>query len=188
MLKKFNNLMTSSIIFSILLTIFGITLILIPKTYITVMSIMIAILLILYGIMLLALDYKSNIFIDNITSGILIIILGIILLLYPTIISTIIPICLGIWFISSSVSKIRLSILLKEENNKWIVALILSILSIICGFILIINPFKSAIALTKVLGIVLIIYSVIDMINMIIFKKNVNDIIKHIKKTFKEID
>jgi len=192
MLKIFNKFMTSGIILSIMLTILGITLIVIPKTYLNIISTIISIILILHGISMLTLNSKQKqynpIIIDNITNGILTIILGVIILIYPKIISSIIPICLGVLFIINGSSKIRISLLLKEENNKWIIALILAILSIICGLILIFNPFASAVTLTKIIGIIIIIYSLSDVIGMIILKKDINGIVKHVKKSFKELD
>ena len=44
-----------------------------------------------------------------------------------------------------------------------------------------INPQSSSTALTTIFGILVMVYSVAGMTNLIIFKSNVNDIVKKIK-------
>lgn len=190
MIKRFNRFMNSSILLSALFMIIGIVFILLPKESLTTVSYVISFLLIIYGIFLFTMDckYGNLLFIDNFANGILSVIFGIIILMYPKFLASIIPIVLGILFIISSLFKIRVSISLKGETEYWLISLLLSILSIVCGIILIINPFESAVTVTLLMGIILVIYSVTDMLDMIIFKKNINDIAKKIKKSFKELD
>ena len=57
----------------------------------------------------------------------------------------------------------------------------MSILSIVCGIIFIFNPLDGANYIASFVGILLIIYSISDIVDMIIFKVNVNKIYKNIK-------
>ena len=126
---------------------------------------------------------------DTLINGCLSILFGIILLMYPNIFQVMVPIILGIYFIFSGIFKMRLSLVLKYiDNSSWILTLLMTILSIIAGFILIINPTTSSIALTLFAGITLIIYSISDIIDMFLFKKNINDLIKGFKKNIKIIN
>ena len=59
--------------------------------------------------------------------------------------------------------------------------IILSILTILCGIIIILNPQSSAFALTTLFGILMMVYSFVGMVNLFIFKSNVNDLVKQLK-------
>ena len=63
----------------------------------------------------------------------------------------------------------------------WLLSIILSILTILCGIIIILNPQSSSFALTTLFGILMMVYSVIGIVNLFIFKSNVNDLVKQLK-------
>lgn len=84
-----------------------------------------------------------------------------------------------------SLFKIRISLALKDyEDTPWVLSLLLSIVSLICGVLFIINPLTSASVITSAVGIVIIVYSISNIIDMIILKKNINDIVKALKAHF----
>lgn len=56
---------------------------------------------------------------------------------------------------------------------------------IICGVVLILNPIISALVITTVVGVILIIYSVLDVVDMLIFKKKVKEIDKYLSTIIK---
>ena len=178
MLKKFNKYINISIILTLLFLALGILVVCFPTTSIKV----IAIIIILGGIFLIS-DYGISIFWVNLTAvGILSILMGIILLLYPDILVILIPIVVGMFVIVNSIVDIQLSLVLKDCGyNMWFLSIILSILTIVCGIIIMINPQSSSAALTTIFGILVMVYSVAGMTNLIIFKSNVNDIVKKIK-------
>lgn len=108
--------------------------------------------------------------------------MGIILLLYPDILVILIPIVVGMFVIVNSIVDIQLSLVLKDCGyNMWFLSIILSILTIVCGIIIMINPQSSSAALTTIFGILVMVYSVAGMTNLIIFKSNVNNIVKKLK-------
>ena len=55
------------------------------------------------------------------------------------------------------------------------------VLIIFSGIIFIINPFEGALAITKIIGIFMIIYALLDIINTVIVKKGVKEIEKSMK-------
>ena len=117
------------------------------------------------------------------------ILLGIMMLIYPNILSIIIPLMLGTWFIMTSIFKIRLTLYLsKIQNTPWLLLMLISILSIVCGFILILNPIDSSVAITLFIGIVIIVYAISDIINMIVLKRNLNKLTKYFKENIKIIE
>lgn len=192
MIKKINKFINYQLIIAIILILLGIFLVLKPDVSVITISYMIGILLIVNGICLLALDIRIGnymIFVDNFVMSIMSILFGIIILCYPAIVSIIVPVILGIWFIAISMFKIRFSFILRSDSvGSWILTFIMAILSSACGIILIIRPMESITAITFITGILLIVYSISDIVDMLVFKKNINSISKRIKKSFKTLD
>ena len=119
----------------------------------------------------------------DIVYGIVTVILGIIVIKNPEAIASIIPIILGISIIISSATKLQYAFELKANgNNLWKTTMILSIISTLCGIILLFNPFKALTSFTQVVGIFIVIYAVLDMVSTFTIKRNV----KMFQKTMQE--
>lgn len=92
-------------------------------------------------------------------------------------IMNIFPIILGIWFIISAMSTIRYGTALQNSNAKtW--SLMTSGLAIICGVLLIINPWGGQIAMMTFVGIMMVIYAVSSLIDLVTLKRNITDLNK----------
>lgn len=104
--------------------------------------------------------------------GSLAIIAGIILCIkYESIISTVLFL-FGIFVLISGIVDFISAIEAKKNDLKsWIVSLIMAAATIILGLLVIINPFDSMLVLTKLLGVSLIVYAVMDLIAFIQVKK-----------------
>ncbi len=180
--KKFSN---SIIIVSILSIILGLIFIVYPDTSMKTIGTIIALYMIVQGIVLCIFDFQTRnipLPIDSLFSGILSIILGIIIMMYPTSIATLVTIILGIYILASSINYIRLSIELKDEDIPWILMLIIGILDLIAGFIIIFNPFEASISLAIFIGIILIVNAICNIIDTLTLRNN----IKKIKKYFED--
>lgn len=192
MLKKFIRFINYSILSSLLFIILGLFIIIFPQTSLSLFSYCVAVMGIILGIYLVILDITSKdrfLTIDTMFQRILLLVLGIILLIYPDTISKLIPIVLGIWFILSGVNKIRISTLLRGiDNSSFIITLLSAILSVVCGFIFIVNPLTSSSVITIISGLTIIVYAMSNMVDTIIFKKHLNNISKEIKKRITIID
>ena len=109
--------------------------------------------------------------------GIVTIILGIIVIRSPHAIASIIPFIIGFIIIINSATKLQYSFELKKNNNDlWKSTMILAFITTICGLILILNPFKGAEFITKIVGILILIYSILDIVSTITIKNTVNKI------------
>ncbi len=182
MLKKFNSYMSYLIVYTVLLTILGLILIIYPQISMVTISYIISAGLIANGITLLFKNERS-LFIDFVSIGTVSLVFGVITLINPNIITNLIPIIIGMWMTVSAIFKIRISLVLKECNkNVWLWTMLLSVLSLSCGIIMILNPTLGSITLTILIGILLIIYSIFTLIDIIIFKKNVNTISRNYKR------
>lgn len=192
MIKKLNSFINSSICISIMFIIIGIIMVIIPKMSLEILGVILSVILIINGVILMITDIKLNnnfIPVDMLPASMLSILLGIMMLIYPNILSIIIPLMLGTWFIMTSIFKIRLTLYLsKIQNTPWLLLMLISILSIVCGFILILNPIDSSVAITLFIGIVIIVYAISDIINMIVLKRNLNKLTKYFKENIKIIE
>ena len=181
MRKKFNKLMTISLITSVVLIILGLIL-LFTKVSLELVGYILAIILIINGILNVTDDYKQFkifYFFDGFTSGLLSMIFGIIIIANPNYTALIMPIFTGLWMILSSTFKLRMSLALKDSrDNNWIITYVLSLLTIIIGLCLIFNPEITALSLTRIIGGFLILYAIADIIDVVIFKKNIKVIAK----------
>ena len=103
--------------------------------------------------------------------------------LNPEIVKTLFPIVTGIIMISKSAIDLRFSFLLNKSGySNWLGLAICAVISIACGLIIIFYPSIGTVALTTYLGILITVYSVSNIIDTIMFKKNINEIAKLLDK------
>ena len=111
----------------------------------------------------------------NIVYGVVSIVAGIFLVTVPEFIGSIIPIVVGIAVIISSSFKVQQALVLKNLDNRYFLpSLIMAILCLICGVVVLFNPFTSALVLTQIIGLFMIIYAILDIINSFILRKSSN--------------
>lgn len=107
--------------------------------------------------------------------GLLAIVIGIVIIVYSSTIETIFRIIIGIWIIYSGIMRLLLSSKLKATNsNLWYAVLTLAILMIICGLYITFN----AGAVIMTIGIIMLVYAIMDLIEGCIFVRNVNKMYK----------
>lgn len=192
MKELFNKIFKMSMMSSILFLIFGIILFTNPEGVIVTISYVLGILLILIGIIQIVFYAKSNskIFMDTTLGvGLFAFISGLILILNTTLLATIIPILIGIWMLFTGIEKFRLALNLKNnEINGWIISMILSILTLLCGFIFIINPIEGTFLVTEAIGLIIIIYSIIDIIQNLVMKNHIKQFKSETKNGIKIIE
>lgn len=184
MLNKLNKYLNSGIILTIVFLLVGGILIVKPDISFNIISYLIGATLVVSGIYLFIIDSKTNnIFINVFLYAILLTLIGILIILNPVTLKVILPIFLGLWFLITGIFKIRLDIYMKDEPY-FILSLITNIITVICGVILLINPVESVSAITISLGIIIVISSISSLIDIIIFKKNINSVVKYLKEEY----
>ena len=119
----------------------------------------------------------------DIVYGIISVILGIALISNPHALAKIIPFVLGVWITISSALKIQVALQIKSYgNNAWKGTLIVGLIALFCGITLIFNPFSGAILITRIIGIFMIIYAVLDIISNYFINKTIKNVVKIIEK------
>ena len=188
-----NKFFRSSLITSILLIILGGLLIFESEATIISISYIIGGILILLGAVALIryiINSRKSMGSElDIIYGIVTIILGILIISYPKALASLIPIVLGACIVISSATKLQYAFVLKKENNNlWIMTMVVAIISALCGVVLIFNPFEGAQMITQIVGIFIIIYALLDLISTITIKRNVNSIKKAIRNDIKDAE
>lgn len=169
----------SSIIMSLVLLILGLLLIFQSEATIVTISYIIGAILIALGALAIIKFIKKVKGVEeinfDIVYGIVTIIFGILIIKNPHAIASVIPIVIGIGIIINSATKLQYSFELKSHKSTlWKSTMIISIISTICGIILLFNPFKGAVIITRVIGIFIVIYSVLDIFSTLSIKRSAN--------------
>lgn len=181
--KFIAKFMRSSIFGSIALAILGVFLFI--KSELTIVSITYVIGAVLVGIGLVAmLKYIANInkSVKNeidIIYGTVTVILGIVVISNPKAIASIIPFVLGIIIILSSAAKLGYGFELRKNNNQlWTGTVIIALITMLCGVLLIFNPFAGAEFILKIVGALIFIYAVLDIVSTFRIRKTIKPLKK----------
>lgn len=120
----------------------------------------------------------------DIVYGIVCIILGVLVIKNPKAIASIIPLVIGFVIVINSAIKLQYSLeLRKQKNDLWLSTLILSIIMTICGIVLIFNPFQGLVVFTRIVGIFILIYAVLDLISTFVIRNTFKKIQTAISET-----
>lgn len=168
-IKKYEG---CSIIVSILMTCLSLFLMFKPLESLEVFTVIFAIIILLSGLGYLisyfTISKESRLFSIDLLLGLATIISGIMLLVYKKDVINVFPIILGIWIIISNLFKLQLSINLSLFlDNAYLGLVLITILMIVFGLLLIINPFASFMTITVTAGTLLLITEVINLIESI---------------------
>lgn len=168
-IKKYEG---CSIIVSILMICLSLFLMFKPLESLEVFTVIFAIIILLSGLGYLisyfTISKESRLFSIDLLLGPVTIISGIMLLVYKKDVINVFPIILGIWIIISNLFKLQLSINLSLFlDNAYLGLVLITILMIVFGLLLIINPFASFMTITVTAGTLLLITEVINLIESI---------------------
>ncbi len=112
---------------------------------------------------------KLDSFSFDLIQGVVSFIAGIVLFVNPVLVNSILPFIIGAWIIIESIIKFQISFNIRTITENWKTTLILSIILFAIGILIIFNPFKAAVSVARLCGIVLLISEIISFINSIIF-------------------
>lgn len=168
----------TSILTSIILAFVGLVMIYNPDTTMQFISTILGIIFIVIGIIKITNYFiargNSTLFNNDISWGLVAVILGLVTIVYSNTIESIFRIMIGIWIIYSGFTRFSLSFKLKDVNDKiWTFVLVLSILMVIGGLYVTFYPG----ALIVTLGVIILIYAIMDLIESFIFMKNMKNLL-----------
>lgn len=174
--RHYLNLATG---YAILMALVGLFFILFPDAINSLIRWGLTFTLVAAGAYLIASDLSRSrrlTFISGSIVGAFMLVMGLVIAFHPAILD-IVPILVGIWMIVSSVSSLRLASIFKDVSvSSFIATLMLSTLSIVAGIFLIVHPGIGNLALTTVIGIAIMVYSISGLIDVAIFRSHLDAI------------
>lgn len=98
-------------------------------------------------------------------------ILGLLMVLYPKSVIGIIPLMVGLWILGKSLFKLNIILAMKKSKDKnWIKLAIVTTITTILGLILVFNPFKAVEFMLRIIALIILFYSILDIINYFLSK------------------
>lgn len=186
--NKINNFLNAAINTTILMVAIGIFLALFPTLSLEITRWIFIIALVSAGLSMITADLtgkKRGGIISGTVLGSFNLLLGLIILINPGILS-IIPIAIGFYIVISSLTKLRMTLALKEiSNSAFTASILMNIISVVSGIIIIFQPIASTAVAVMLLGAMLIVYGISDLINIIILKAHVQEFSKKMKSAKK---
>ena len=186
--NKINNFLNAAINTTILMVAIGIFLALFPTLSLEITRWIFIIALVSAGLSMITADLtgkKRGGIISGTVLGSFNLLLGLIILINPEILN-IIPIAIGFYIVISSLTKLRMTLALKEiSNSAFTASILMNIISVVSGFIIIFQPITSTAVAVMLLGTMLIVYGISDLINIIILKAHVQEFSKKMKSAKK---
>ena len=182
---SFDKIMLGNIILTALFLLFGVIIYIKPYIALTTVGVIIGIYFILFGLYNIyefLMRKESPIFSLRIFLGILAVILGIFTIIDPFKIIKLITFALGIYLILTSIFKIIDAIKLKKYGfDGWLILLVVSILLLIFGIFIGINPMAS-VDIVEATGIFIILSSILEICDLLILYTKAKNITKLLKK------
>ncbi len=171
MLKEIQKSLNVSVVTAVLCLIVGIAFLIVPDKSIAVLSNTLGIILVIYGVFDIINSFRANYILSSsfATNGVLALVAGLAIFLNREILESILTFVLGVIFVTGGLTKIRLSLALNKNNEKWLIPFIISVVTITVGILMVIKPI-GANYLALYIGIMMIVYSITDLINTIYLK------------------
>ncbi len=180
MILEFAKRCEKNMLFSTVLTlILGIVLAYSPEGSIKVITGIIAALFLLIGILQLV-DYVKQSKVEKMMSlslilGILLSVVGIFLFINLESLANFITTLIGIAILIKSLFKLQFAFNIRDISDKWFYNLIVGIVGIILGIVLLVNPFDSAKMFLRIVGIIFIIGSIVELVEICMVIKTIDE-------------
>lgn len=181
----------ASIASTLVMLLFGILLFIFPETVIKSVAIAMGVIFIMIGVIPIInyFRFRATGFTTTFSFllGIFCIVAGLILLMNENILGTIIPILTGVWMIINSINRISISMDLRDDKIPfWAITFIYAILTLVAGVLLILDPVNGGKLVTKTIGIIICVYSALDVIDLILIRIKAKKVVKEVKKIIEE--
>lgn len=174
MLEKFLKRSSwTDIVISIIFVLFGLLLIAKPNETVGAISMILGIVFIAMGVLKLVEYYTEDGKEDwLLTVALITVIIGVVILFASDAIISLFRVILGIWIIGAGVMDLQTAIKWKEiKSPYWTATVLFSILMMLTGIIILVNQN----IIFKTLGIIIVIYGILDIVDRVIFMNKVND-------------
>lgn len=179
--EQFNKFIISSLTSAVIMAIAGAIMLFLPNLTNKLIGIIVGIIILISGINSLYKYFRrdgAKLYSFNLIFGIMLCILGIVIILSPSSVTTFVTVCFGLYLIVMGANKITYGSWLKVGNDaSWLITMVIGGLLVLFGILLIFNPF-SALTLTKLVGTFMLLSAILDITNAVLLKKRSKDITK----------
>lgn len=158
---------------SMVFVLFGLLLIVKPLEMMSVISILLGAVFIIIGFLKIV-DYFTSKDKEDylLTIALISVIFGVIVLFCSDVISSIFRIILGIWIIASGIRNFQTSLVWKDvKSGLWTLTVVFAMLMIIAGIVVLVSD---TLAL-QIVGVIILIYAILDLITRAVFIKKVKN-------------
>lgn len=174
--KYVNKIKNNSILLAIIMIIYGIVLIIWPQLNADIIAYIISSIIIIAGAISLVKYFRrgaeKQFYKIEQVLGVIALIIGIILFLNVGIIESFIPFVLGIFVLSSGISKLQNALDLKRMNySNWKLVMVMAVINLLFGIILVFQPLWIVSTLFRLIGIALVYCGVSDLITHFMYGK-----------------
>lgn len=180
MILEFAKRCEKNMLFSTVITlILGLILAYSPEGSIKVITGIIALMFLLIGILQLV-DYIKQSKLEKMMSlslilGILLTAVGVYLFVNLESLANFITTLIGIAILIKSLFKLQYAFNIRDISDKWFYNLIVGVVGIILGIVLLVNPFSSAKLFLRIIGIIFVVGSIIELIETFMVLKTIED-------------
>lgn len=178
-MKILERIRRMELLMAIISLVLGVIMVIFPQKTMSVICYAIAGAILLYGVIdilsyFTSMSYNGN-FSLTLLKGVVASVIGIIIFIRPSYLSTFIPIVLGILLIIDGITSIQKSLFLKNNNIYfWHISMAESILTFAFGFFVLFNPLSVDTAIIICLGIAFIWYGITSIWNYLYVQKKIN--------------
>lgn len=174
----FKKMGWTSILTSFIFAILGLIIAYYPNTTFQFITYIIGAIFIAIGIIKIIEYFKAkgsyDLYNYELVYGIIAILLGLVVIVCSNLIEAFLRIAIGIWIIYSGAMRLGLSVKLQKleaSNAAWGTVLLIAIAMILCGLYIITVPG----AIIATIGILMVVYSIMDIIEEVIFMQNIKN-------------
>lgn len=186
--KGLNRLYNVSLFTSVVVLAIGIFLFINPGTVMDIIAVIVGILFLIPGVTALV-DYFKEKNQASLFSGIILILISIIIIAYRKLIESIFPFIFGIFFVINGINRLQYALSVRKEYKIGDSRpLFMAILIMLCGVIFIIYPLTVAETAFQIMGLFLCIYSILDIVNHMVVKKDIKTMSNEMKNAIIEVE
>lgn len=184
--KRFNGLLLSSIVFSVLDVIIGFMLFKYTELSMKVNMVIIGSLITIHGLhFIIRYIYDglgSKIFAIDLIVGVMAVIMGVFTVFNPYEALEVIGIFVAIWFFISAIEKLFYGIkFMKAQEEIYPLIMFIMILSVVMGVLCLFNPFHSFMLISRLAGLFIVCSGLFDIMVSFLFKSRANVLLKMFK-------
>ena len=174
---NFRKMQGSYIVMAVAYVVFGLSLLIKPELSTTVICYAIGAVCVIYAVANLIKYFTGSMnrmYIEpDFVLSVIICVFGIVTIVRPSVIISILPFIVGIVLVFSGLIKVQDGINLKRFNyDRWFLVLGFAVISVILGIVVLLNPFGTGLLFTRIVGLFFTVDGVLSISSIVMLRKN----------------